>query len=138
LAEHDALRGLYDGIEQVADSVLAGEPVEDSFFRERCRALRDRVLQEMDAELAELGPVLRDADAFGDVRHEQLRGNHEAQRDAVLSALGDAGKRSALELAGLVKALLPVLRGRMSEQERSALDADVLKDDPIDIAGPTS
>ncbi len=133
LEQHADLRVDLDAREKLCSRVLSGDPSFDPTLRERGEAFQRRFLEHLAFEDANLNPVLREADAWGDARVEQLLGEHEQQRvflSAILASLHDSSRPPldiALELCGLVAVILDCL----AHEDEAVLDPKVLRDDVV-------
>ena len=87
----------------------------------------------MHFEEEQLIPVLQDIDAWGEERVRRFREEHRKQYRVLESAAVDPAKADAEALALLVLGLVQWLRADMREEERSFLDADLLRDDTVTI-----
>ena len=134
LAEHTVLRSLYATIEEHALAVLDEEPDQGDVLRECCRDLYHTLLRHIELENAVLAPALRDTDAFGPLRADQLLAEHDRQRSLLFAALDANDERSAPELAGFALQLIEELRTDMSYEEQTLLHPDLLRDDVVSVA----
>jgi CBS domain-containing protein len=134
LAEHDVLRELYARIEALALRVLADESDAEGPLRERCRELYQALLRHIELENTILVPALRETNAFGPVRAQNLLAEHERQRQVLLDALTAAeATASEADVARGVLVLIGELLTDMAHEEQALLHPDLLKDDPIAV-----
>jgi hypothetical protein len=123
--QHAQLRKLMRRCELLADDVEGGYTEERVLW-----AASDELRQALDAhnrcEERMLEPALRELDAFGDVRIEQMIREHVAEHQAMNDQL-DAGTIDALRAAILF------LRAHLDSEERSFVSPRVLRDDVIAI-----
>lgn len=131
LAEHAVLRTLYQRIEASARAVLEDERDSAGALHERCLELHRTLLCHIELENAVLAPALRDTDAFGPLRADQLLAEHERQRSVLTAILVPSEDRSDRDLAGDVLALVGELRIDMAYEEQTLLHPNLLRDDPI-------
>ena len=131
LAEHAVLRTLYGAIEAHARAVLEDEDDAAGPLREHCRELCNTLLRHIELENTVLAPALHDIDAFGPVRADQLRAEHERQCSALTTMLVSIDERRDRELADEVLRLLDELRTDMAYEEGTLLHPDLLRDDPV-------
>jgi iron-sulfur cluster repair protein YtfE (RIC family) len=97
-----------------------------------CRKLYKQLSGHLDLEDEVLVPVLRDSDAWGDVRADTLLRHHQAQRQE-LKFLAGTDAPEAPELADRLTQLIDELRKDMAHEERHLLSADLLRDDVLAI-----
>lgn len=133
LEDHRWLRELLADVDAVARRVEAGDLALCGRLGERFHAMRERFLAHLALEERYLLPALREADAWGEERVRRLDEDHAAQRrrlDALLARFGDASASRA-GLATSVRGFVADLLADMADEERSALDERVLRDDPV-------
>lgn len=130
-----SMRRLERNLRRMA-SADAAIPLDVRLNRDAARELCARVLSHMAFEERVLAPALEQLDAWGKLRAERLRADHEEQRamvDEWLSVL-DGNCDSGDEVAAIVQTLLSHLRRDMQEEEETLLRADLL----VDVQLPTS
>ncbi len=79
--------------------------------------------------------MLREADAWGDLRCAQLAEDHREQRNLLeyaLRQLHDDGRPESI-VAGNLLDLVAVLRDDMNEEESALLDESLLRDDVVGV-----
>jgi len=132
LHEHEEIRSLVEGLERAIVKLRAGEADAVAAARSAGDALRERLFDHIDLEDAILAPALREADAWGPVREEQLLKHHREQREQ----LRDLERLEALhpdELREKLQWLVDDLRDDMKHEENALLDPDLLRDDVVGI-----
>ena len=124
-AQHDALRGMMNRCDELADELDAGRMGPLQLTREVAR-LRLAFDAHNRFEEQLLRPVLIEADAFGEARIERMVEDHLGEHRAMRQQLGsDATSelRQAIEL----------LRRHLAAEERYFLTAKVLRDDLVTV-----
>ncbi|MBC7171069.1 MAG: CBS domain-containing protein, partial [Polyangiaceae bacterium] len=89
LHEHERIRSLLDHMEALAGRLANGERKVASRLRRWARELAIALRGHLALEEEILLPAIRDADAFGNARAEELLGEHEAQRELLSRVTGD-------------------------------------------------
>jgi iron-sulfur cluster repair protein YtfE (RIC family) len=138
LREHASLRELVGSVDAAAERVLEGDPSARDTLEQLCRALHMALSAHLDLEDAVLAPALRDTDAFGPDRSDELLQHHAEQRrilDRVLA--GGVSKEDPKPVAREVRTLVQHLLIDMDHEDRDLLDPRLLKDDPILVDGFT-
>lgn len=114
--EHEMLRAMIDGCEQLADSVDRGRGDVGALVREVAN-LRERFEAHNQLEEHVLRPILRTLDASGDVRIEYMVADHIGEHRALCHRLD--GPTAEL------RAVLYELRAHLAGEERWFLSARV-------------
>lgn len=128
--EHLALQDQLDRIEAHTLRAQAGE-LEHTRLLELARSLYRDLREHIDFEDALLGPALRDADAWGAVRADELERHHSEQRHS-LRVLAEQSECEATEqLAQTLTSVITALRVDMAHENRDLLSSDLLRDDLI-------
>jgi hypothetical protein len=124
IEQHEKLRVMMDRCEQVADELDQGRAQASDVTRE-IATLRIAFEAHNRFEEQLLRPVLREADAFGDVRVERMVADHIDEHRAMRFHLDGptAELRSALYL----------LRAHLVAEERYFLTSRVLRDDVVSV-----
>jgi hemerythrin-like domain-containing protein len=133
LDDHRWLRELLADVEEVARRVGEGDHALADRLRQRARAMRERFLGHLALEERYLVPALRETDAFGDERARLLLREHTDQRhrfEALLADLGNA-RHGIQDVARRVRRLVSDLRMDMEHEEKTLLDENLLRDDPV-------
>jgi iron-sulfur cluster repair protein YtfE (RIC family) len=110
--------------------VLSGELAHDHLlepFEALYRDLRDH----LDFEDALLAPALREADAWGGIRADQLERHHREQRQALRELSERSRSEPPVALVQTVTSLIADLRADMTHEERDLLSCDLLRDDLV-------
>ena len=118
LAQHDELRNIMDGCEELADQFDAGQDAALALTREIARL---RVAFDAHNQFEEqlLRPVLRELDAFGDVRIERMFTDHVGEHRAMRLQLGDATTNA-------LRGAIDSLRVHLEAEERYFRSSKVL------------
>jgi hemerythrin-like domain-containing protein len=138
LSDHQGLRRDLERLEALVADVRIGRAASDA-LRVDAEALLAWLRAHMRWEEAYLLPALRDADAWGAQRAEQLVRDHGEQRellDFVNRRLLD-GRHPADLLVRDVAHLIALLRDDMRQEEVELLDERVLRDDVVAIDAQT-
>jgi iron-sulfur cluster repair protein YtfE (RIC family) len=133
LADHRALRHMLERVEVLARHVLQGKHTAVEKLDGQVRTLDERMREHMALEERILVPALRQADAWGKERVERFHAEHERQRKILASLWRDSPDDAGhgMKLALLAWGLVRLLQEDMADEERVSLNADVLRDDPI-------
>ncbi len=126
LQQHTALRAMIDRCEQIADELDVGRAQPGDLTREVAK-LRVAFDAHNAFEEQLLRPVLREADAFGEVRVEQMVADHVDEHRAMRRQLD--GPTAEL------RAVLYELRAHLVAEERYFLSSRVLRDDLVSVEG---
>ncbi len=133
LGQHERIRGLLSLLEDKATHMLASvtpHPRALKETRQLALALCSVMASHIELENRILAPALAGLDAWGPVRAQQLRAEHEDQL-VRLRAYAQALRRrtsSGAELAASAWELVMLLREDMQHEEASVLAADLLTD----------
>jgi len=122
--QHEALRVSMDDCEQLADEVDQGRGDVRTLIDEVAK-LRVAFGEHNRFEEQVLRPILRELDAFGDVRIEHMFADHVEEHRALTRSLD--GPTAEL------RAALYQLRAHLVAEERYFLSARVLHDDVINV-----
>jgi hypothetical protein len=132
LRDHEGLRRQLDQLATQQRALEAG----DAKAIEPALVLVADLLQSLSLHLeledAVLEPALREIDAWGPIRAEDLLRHHDRQR----AQLAEVAERSQVAqtphaLSAVLATLIADLRADMAEEEREVLDADLLCDDLV-------
>lgn len=134
LHEHVALRSKLEELSAAVASLEAGNTRSTSHALDLAAALYIDLRAHIDHEDALLVPVLRDADAWGKVRADQLA-HHHAQQRAVFSEASLRAQKGApvSAVAVWLRNLIDELNADMADEERELLTVEVLRDDLLGI-----
>lgn len=134
LAEHDRLLALLESAERAAIRVRE-DPESYPRLREVAAHLESELGDFYDSQEDLLEPVLRQTDAWGDVRAERLENYLHGQRMAVDAACRqvEAGELPAWRAADELEELVHVVRTGLHRAEKSFLREDLLRDDLVNI-----
>jgi len=125
LRQHAQLRVMMDHCEQLADEIDAGRGDVSALLREVARL---RVAFDAHNKFEEqlLRPVLREIDAFGEVRIERMFTNHVDEHRSMRLTLHEGPTN---ELRGAID----TLRVHLESEERYFLSSRVLRDDLVTL-----
>ncbi len=134
--EHARLRSALADADSLAGALAAGRSGAVDALRQRVRDLRDALFAQIDLEDRILAPALRETPGFGEAREQQLLAHHAVQRDRVRAALDVLGRwePSPSEIGRRVQTLIADICLDMADEEDVLLNANLLKDDPIDVS----
>jgi iron-sulfur cluster repair protein YtfE (RIC family) len=124
--QHDHLRQMMDRCEQLADELDAGKADAADLTREVSK-LRIAFDAHNRFEEQLLRPMLRELDAFADVRIDQMVTDHIDEHRAMRRHLDGP----TMEL----RASLYELRAHLAAEERYFLSSNVLRDDVVSLEG---
>ncbi len=127
MKQHDALRAIMDHCEQLADELDAGRGDPSQLTREVAK-LRLAFDAHNKFEEQLLRPVLREMDAFGDVRIDRMIEDHVGEHRAVREQLGDGP-------TAMLRSAIDTLRVHLQAEERYFLSSKVLRDDLVSVEG---
>jgi Hemerythrin HHE cation binding domain len=134
LQEHAALRGKLEELSAAVASLASGGTPSTAHALDLAAALYIELRAHIDHEDALLVPVLRDADAWGKVRADQLEQHHAQQRAAFSdTSLRERKDASVSAVAAWLRNLIEELHADMAHEERELLSVDLLRDDPLGI-----
>ena len=127
MKQHQALRAMMDACEKLADELDAGQGDPTALTREVSK-LRLAFDAHNKFEEQLLRPVLREIDAFGDVRIDRMIADHISEHHAVREHLGDGP-------VAVLRDALDHLRVHLQAEERYFLSSKVLRDDLVTVEG---
>lgn len=133
LAEHVWLSQKISRLESSADRCLCGTPGELPRLQAMLGDLFGSLRRHLSTEEEILLPLLRQVDAWGDLRAEQVRRDHEAQRREMQDLERVAETAPPEELADAALELCATLREDMDTEERVTLSPRVLRDDVVAV-----
>jgi hypothetical protein len=125
MTQHEALRGIMDRCEQLADELDAGRGDPAQLTREVAK-LRLAFDAHNRFEEQLLRPVLREIDAFGDVRIDRMIADHVGEHRMVRERLGDGP-------TAIMRDAIDHLRVHLQAEERYFLSSKVLRDDLVSV-----
>jgi hemerythrin-like domain-containing protein len=125
--EHAVLRSLCRALVDAAQTAVLDEN-QGQYVRDVLDQLCTEIEKHLDYEERVLIPILRDADAWGPVRVEQLSKEHAEQRAFLFGLLEDAqeGMRDIGALADEIICFAARFEQDMEEEEERLLNADAL------------
>ncbi len=122
LKQHQRLRHLLAGAEDLARQVLAGAEVVP-VFSGALTVLRTELAAHNAAEEAALVPLLRAGDAYGAARVQRMFEEHAGEHAVLLAALDG----TPAVVAGRMAEVAEDLRAHMEAEERTILHPKVLR-----------
>jgi hypothetical protein len=125
MKQHDALREMIDHCESLADELDAGRG-DPSHLTHEVAKLRIAFDAHNKFEEQLLRPVLREMDAFGDVRIDRMVADHVGEHHAVREQLGDGP-------TAMLRSAIDHLRVHLQAEERYFLSSKVLRDDLVSV-----
>ena len=125
LQQHDDLRAIMDRCELLADEIDIGKGDVGALTREVAK-LRLAFDAHNKFEEQLLRPVLRELDAFGEVRIERMFHDHLREHRAMRLQLGDATTNA-------LRSAIDDLRVHLQAEERYFVSSKVLRDDVVTI-----
>jgi hypothetical protein len=133
LVQHEELRELVLEADRLARHVQEGQMLHLESMRAAALLVATALSAHIDAEEGLALPLLRDIDAWGPVRAQNMMEEHEAQRAAVavLRQLEERG--DCAELARGLRALVQTLLCDMRREESELLGKDLLRDDVVAV-----
>ncbi|WP_373049344.1 hemerythrin domain-containing protein [Vulgatibacter sp.] len=135
LEEHHRVLPLLDKVESCARLVMqgAGDVAE---LRERTRELERVLCELLDDERELLRPALKGADAWGEVRADQLEKSHREQREmlALTREAAEAGNLDPERLAERLLYTVAAIRADLRKEEQRFLSPELLRDDLVSVA----
>ena len=125
ILQHDTLRAMMDRCDALADELDAGRGDPGELTREVAKL---RVAFDAHNKFEEqlLRPVLREIDAFGEVRVERMFTNHVDEHREMRTQLGDGP-------TNVLRAAIDSLRVHLDAEERYFLSSKVLRDDLVTL-----
>ncbi len=127
MKQHDAIRAIMDHCERLADELDEGRGDPSQLTREVAK-LRLAFDAHNKFEEQLLRPVLREMDAFGDVRIDRMIADHIGEHHAVREQLGDGP-------TAMLRSAIDTLRVHLQAEERYFLSSKVLRDDLVSVEG---
>ena len=134
LDEHFIIRRIFaelDTLVQTAETDLAGTPI--SALLDKISEFTGFFLKHIALEERILRPALKNIDAWGDVRVDQMDQEHQEQRAEIAALSARLEKGLTPELVKDIRAFINEIRQDVSSEERDCLNPDVLKDDIISV-----
>ena len=130
LDRHERIRDALRGVLEAASAAAEREKGALMRLRRTLRALEDAVRQHAGEDQALVAPVLRELDAWGPIRVEQLAEDHRKAEAIVGSIPPDAPEH---ELVGRARSLVRPLLRLLKHEERTLLSKRLFRDDVIAI-----
>jgi iron-sulfur cluster repair protein YtfE (RIC family) len=133
LAEHLWLSEKLTRLEKSALKVISGRAAETGRLRERCKNLCESLWFHLATEDEILVPLLRELDAWGEVRVERVQNDHQAQRTEIAELKKQADAADPVTLAEDVLTFAKALRADMAHEEQVSLSRELLRDDTVTV-----
>ena len=127
MKQHSTLRAMMDQCDQLADELDAGRGSSSVLLREVSR-LRLAFEAHNKFEESVLRPILREADAFGEVRIDRMVADHVGEHRAMRDRLVDGP-------TGELRATVATLRDHLETEERYFLSPRIVRDDLVVLEG---
>ena len=130
MKQHDALRAIMDRCEQLADALDEGRGDLEAAAQLTREVAKLRLAFDAHNKFEEqlLRPVLREIDAFGDVRIDRMIADHVGEHHAVREQLGEGP-------TAMLRSAIDTLRVHLQAEERYFLSSKVLRDDLVSVEG---
>lgn len=131
-ADHALLRSLIHALIAVS-RITARDERHRVVIQGMLGQLFSEVERHFDFERERIVPLLREVDAWGPARAEQLEKDHEERRTVLVALVEDAddGARSLDELADEILWFVERFEQEMSAEERLLLEAEALGAEPV-------
>jgi len=133
LAEHLELRKRLLQIDAITSHILAGHEGADHSLREKVSQLCALLERHLAVEEATLLPAIHDVDAWGPVRADHLRREHQAQRAALARLDWICTRATVVELARTAQSFGRSLLEDMRVEEQELLNPNLLRDDLVSV-----
>jgi len=127
LADHVKLRNVIAEVDRLAYAVSAEEVKHVAALRERAEGLYRMLAEHIDHEDAVLAPIIRKIDAWGPVRHDQMRNDHANQRAALAQAIRDL-ETGGPALGQVVQSMCWEILHDMKREEHDLLHPDLWRE----------
>jgi len=133
LAEHVELRKRLAEIDAITSHILAGLESGERNLREKVGQLCVLLERHLALEETTLLPAIHDIDAWGPVRADHLRQEHQAQRAALVRLDRICAQAAIVELARTAQTFGRTLLEDMKLEEQELLNSTLLRDDLVTI-----
>lgn len=135
LNEHVFIRSRAEQLAELTRRVRAGDrSAGPALIQEGC-AFLENLIGHIEHENRVLVPALREIDAWGEVRADEVLAEHReqvAEARALIEALADSFTRASVA-ADQLESFLAVLAADMASEERLLLRPELLRDDVVGI-----
>ena len=132
LREHGSLRGMLNELRALVLALQGGDESQLGRVRSLAESLREELLAHVDLEDAMLAPTLREADAWGPARADDLLRHHKEQR-VELSSLHPI-HTSTLDASALAEKLKLFIHGLELDMQHEESDLlSCLRDDVLGV-----
>jgi iron-sulfur cluster repair protein YtfE (RIC family) len=130
LADHAKLRAVIAEVDRLALAVASDELTRSDALRAEAAKLYQMLLAHMDHEDEVLAPIIRQIDAWGLVRHEQMQSDHAQQRTVLAQAIRDLATGGPA-LGQAVQSMCWEILHDMKREEHDLLHPDLWREDVI-------
>jgi hypothetical protein len=130
LADHARLRARIADVDRVAVAVEAGDLQMAPILRARAADLYEAIAEHVGHEEEALIPLLRKIDAWGEVRCDQLKADHQTQLDALRRAAADLESRGE-DLGRSVQSMCWEILHDMKREEHDLLHPDLWREEVV-------
>jgi iron-sulfur cluster repair protein YtfE (RIC family) len=128
LADHAKLRAAIAEVDRLALAVAAEELKHIDALRTQAENLYRMLQKHIDHEDAVLAPIIRRIDAWGPVRHEQMKSDHANQRATLAQAIRDLDSGGPA-LGKAVQSMCWEILHDMRREEHDLLHPDLWRED---------
>lgn len=133
LEHHGELRAKLEILQRLASEADGGDLSAAAHAVALAHGLFDELADHLDIEEQMLVPMLREVDAWGELRANELLKHHEQQWSELKALRERADRCSARTMAGELAMLVSALRRDLLDEDRELLTPDVLRDDVLGI-----
>ena len=130
LKDHDALRRKIGELASVTHALRGGDEGAVGHAVSLCQRLVHELWRHLDLKDAVLEPALRESDAWGPIRADDLMQRHAAKRDQLRSITEQSHEEhTPASLAAVLDPLIESLREDLVSEEQEVLTPELLCDD---------
>jgi iron-sulfur cluster repair protein YtfE (RIC family) len=130
---HGELRAKLEVLQRLAIEADGGDVTAAEHAVALTHGLFEELADHLDIEEQLLVPMLREVDAWGELRANELLKHHELQWAKLKALRSRAVQSSALAMARDLALLVTALRRELLDEDRELLTPDVLRDDVVGI-----
>lgn len=127
LAEHNGIRGDLEQLTQMA----ASAPLQRDAVLRRFDELAERIERHREYEEKHLEPILRDQDAWSDVRVSSMHVQHRYQANLIARAREEIQVGSPRALSRAVRVFRERIQVEMAQEEEFLIPASRMRDDLV-------
>lgn len=128
LAEHAKLRTVIADVDRLAYAVAAEDVKHIDALRTQAETLYRMLTEHIDHEDAVLAPIIRQIDAWGLLRHEQMQRDHATQRTTLAHAIKEL-ETGGPALGQAVQSMCWEILHDMKREEHDLLHPDLWRED---------